>query len=66
MSKRFIARDVDESRRTEYRELENIGESQQAIWDALFVLSEQGFDIGTLAKAVLIKREAIKEKVPRQ
>ena len=66
MSKRVIERDVDESRRTEYTKLENAGEAQKAIWEALSVLNEQGFDIGTLAQAVLAKRGAIKEKVPRQ
>ena len=66
MSKRFIERDVDKSRRTEYTKLEKAGEAQKAIWDALSALNEQGFDIGALAQAVLTKRSAIKEKVPRR
>lgn len=66
MSKRFIQRDVSEARRTEYQKLETVGESQKAIWDALEVLHEQGVDIGALAQAVLVKRGAIKQRVPKQ
>ncbi len=65
MSKRKISRDPTLERRTQYMELEDSGESQAALWQALEALASQGMDLGPKVGAILGKRSLIKGSVPK-
>ena len=65
MSKRKINRDPALERKTQYKELENAGEAQAALWQALEMLSNQGINIGPKADVVINKRALIKSQVPK-
>ena len=65
MSRRTINFDPAEARRDEYVKLEDTGEMQAALWDALEHLKNQGVDIGVPAQAMLGKRQKIKDKFPK-
>jgi hypothetical protein len=65
MSRRQIQRDASVVRRERYRELETEGEAQAALWQAIEILQKQGIDVGEKARAVIAKRNAVKESVPK-
>jgi hypothetical protein len=65
MSKRSIFRNVTDSRRKAYSALETSGESQQALWQALQALTEQGIDLGPKAAIIIEKRANIKKRAPK-
>jgi hypothetical protein len=65
MSKRAIPRDVGEARLAEYRELENTGQSQKALWATIQYLLDQGIDVGPAAHKQLAERNRVKKAAPK-
>ena len=65
MSKRTITRDPVIERQKAYRQLVQSKEGQEALWDALELLSTNGIDIGSKACKVLEKRSEIKRSIPK-
>ncbi len=65
MSKRHLVQDVDKARKRAYSDVENSGESLQALWELVAVLKEQGIEIGPRSEAILAKRAEIKRRAPR-
>jgi len=65
MSKRLITRDPVKERSRKYIELENSGEAQAALWEALSTLAEGGFVFGPKVTNILAKRSAIKQECPK-
>ena len=65
-SKRHFTQDVDKARQKRYRELDNEGKVQQAIWEMIRGFKEQGLDIGPKAEELLNQRSTVKERMPRK
>lgn len=65
MTKRTIIRDPIKERKKAYTELENSGEAQKALWDALELLTANGVDIGPKACKLLDIRSDIKKRIPK-
>lgn len=64
MPRRDLDFDMDDLRRTAYKDL-NDDTAEEAIWEAFESLSEQGVNIGPKARAILNKRQKIKQKLPK-
>lgn len=65
MSKRHITRDPGEARRKRYEQLEESGQSMEAIWEAFELLASNGHDLGPKVQAVLTRRKEIKAAAPK-
>ena len=66
MSHRKLPTDPIAERRIQYAKLEQSGEAQAALWEALEKLASQGTDLGPKSAVVLEKRAAIKARVPKK
>lgn len=62
MSHKVMIFDVSASRKSEYEKMEVSGESQQAIWDVIQTLQDNGIDIGEKAATILTLRNQIKQR----
>tara|TARA_Y100001954_G_C15776717_1_gene587414 strand:+ start:1516 stop:1713 length:198 start_codon:yes stop_codon:yes gene_type:complete len=65
MSHRTITTDPTISRRKAYERLEKEGSAQQALWEALATMKNNGIDIGEKADAMLTQRNQIKTSRPK-
>lgn len=65
MTKRHIEKNPSTTRRIEYRKLEETGEAQAALWQALELLTDQGISLGDKAAVILDKRQKIKGRIPK-
>jgi cytochrome c556 len=54
------------ARKKMYEILEEKGEAQEAIWEALQILKATGLNIGSKADAVLANRDQIKLNIPKE
>jgi len=62
MSHKVMIFDVSAARKSEYEKMEVSGESQQAIWDVIQTLQDNGIDIGEKAATILTLRNQIKQR----
>ncbi len=65
-SKRHFSEDVDKARRRAYREMEDAGDAQKALWSMAEALQAAGIDIGPKAEALLERRKRVKRRAPRR
>lgn len=65
-SKRHFVKDVDEARQEAYREIEDTGEAQQAIWSVIRHLKKAGIDIGPKGEDMLKRRNGVQKQAPRK
>ena len=64
MSRRKLELDPIIMRKDAYKRLDN-AECQEALWEALAYLSEQGLDVGPKAVKMLQKRHKIKQGIAK-
>ena len=66
MSHRKIEKDPDLERRGGYEKMEKSGELQEALFEALETLKEQGHDLGAKFDRVQEKRRKLKKRTKRR
>jgi hypothetical protein len=64
MSRRKIKRDTSEVRKLAYKSIDD-NEVQEAMWEAMQLIKEQGIDVGEKANAVLKQRAEIKARLKK-
>lgn len=66
MSHRNLNRDATQERKRAYREMEESGEMQEAIFEALEHLADAGHDLGQKFDATRKKRQRLKRRLRRR
>lgn len=62
MSHKVMKFNLRDAKKVQYESLESSGESQQAIWDFIETLHNNGIDIGEKALNILNLRNQIKQR----
>jgi len=67
MSKRDLRKSVQstEDRRQAYEAMNGKENLEEALWEALSCLSDQGIDIGSKATAIVEKRQRIRQRIQK-